>query len=168
MRPLLSSTCVKAASAFSTTVGVQSPNPAASGIGTVDPCGSVAWSEKSTRVHRRSVLGSRVLRPTSSVSRILLARKGASRVNRAPVELDCREHVEGLRIGRCGAVHMHLPVTGGVLEIDRLDAVPGTMEEQALLAKCTLEVVTEFCGTARGGPPSKRIRYHSGMPDGDW
>ena len=75
---------------------------------------------------------------------ILFARIGASRVNRAPVELDRREHVERLRIGGCGPVHMHLPMADGILEIDRLDAAVGTSEEQALLAKRPFEVVTKL------------------------
>ena len=75
---------------------------------------------------------------------ILFARVGASRVNRAPVELDRGEHVERIRIGGCGPMHMHLPMAGGILEIDRLDAAVGPSEEKALLAKRTFELVTKL------------------------
>ena len=75
---------------------------------------------------------------------ILFARVGASRVNRAPVELDRCEHVERFRIGGCGPVHMHLPMADGILEIDHLDAAVGPSEEKALLAKRTFELVTKL------------------------
>ena len=51
------------------TPAVQTPNIAGSGMRAVDPYGSMAWSDRSTRVHRRSARGNRALRPTSSVSR---------------------------------------------------------------------------------------------------
>jgi hypothetical protein len=69
MCPLFSSTRVKAASAFFTTVAAQPPNVSVSGIAVVEPYGRVARSDRSTRVHLRSVRGNRVRRPTSSVSR---------------------------------------------------------------------------------------------------
>jgi hypothetical protein len=61
---------------------------------------------------------------------ILFARIGASRVNRAPFELDRREHVEGFRIDRGGSVDTDPPTADGILEIDHLDATVGAMEER--------------------------------------
>jgi hypothetical protein len=71
-------------------------------------------------------------------------RLGASRVKRAPFELDRSEHVEGFRIDRGGSVGTDPPTADGVLEVDHLDATVGAMEEQALLAKRAFELVTKL------------------------
>lgn len=71
MRPPFSSTWVKAASAFLTTVAVQPPSSSDSGIAVVEPYGRVAQSERSTRLHLERVKSDALERLQPRVSRLI-------------------------------------------------------------------------------------------------